>query len=535
MKKILAIDDQPINLITVKAIIDANLRDCEALTANTGAKGIEAAINQQPDTILLDIVMPGMDGFEVCKILKNDDRTKHIPIIMVSAIKIDKESRIKGLTVGADSFITKPIDPDELAVQINVMLRIKAAEDKLRGEKELLNQMVDERTSELQESKRNFREMSDILSIVVYEHDRDGKLTFINKQAAALLGYDEEELDLDFNILDAFVPEDRPRIKKNIKKLLEGKTVDNREYTALRKDGSTFPILIYSNLISKDDEVTGIRGIVIDITEQKEIEEKLRNYAKELEERNEELDAFSHTVAHDLKNPLGTLMGFAEILYDGMGHLSDLEIKNYLTAIIKGGEKAQQIINSLLLFASLRKSEIQTEPLNMGKIFEEATKHFPQVLQNSKSDISVPDTWPDCLGYEPWVEEVWVNYLSNAIKYGGEPVHFEVGAEIVETEENKKRMARFWVRDFGPGISPENQKLLFKSFERLSQVKTQGYGLGLSIVRRIVEKLGGNVGVESTLGEGSLFYFMLPTPLSDKTNQGKLRNFVTSETTHASS
>ena len=186
-------------------------------------------------------------------------------------------------------------------------------------------------------------------------------------------------------------------------------------------------------------------------------------------------------------------------------------MKNYVSIIIKSGEKAQQIINSLLLFASLRKSEINTEPLNMGTIFEESIKHFPLLIEKGKAHIKTPETWPGCFGYAPWVEEVWVNYLSNAIKYGGEPPSFEVGAEVINHEKNQQKMARFWLRDYGPGITPENQKLLFSSFERLGQVNTKGSGLGLSIVRRIVEKLGGTVGLESKPGEGSLFYFTLPT------------------------
>lgn len=505
MKKILTIDDQPINLITAKAIINSGLLNCESLSAKSGKEGIESAIRNQPDTILLDIVMPEMDGFETCKILKSDERTKHIPVIMVSAIKIDKESRIKGLTAGADSFISKPIDPDELVVQINVMLRIKEAEDKLRAE----NQLVHQRTDELQESKEGYREMSEILSVIAYEHNLDGKLTFINTPATTLLGYSQQELENGFDIYKLFVPEDRERLGKNIKKLLNKEKVSDNEYTALRKDGNTFPILIYSSLIRKNDKIRGIRGLVVDITRQKNTEAKLIKYARQLEERNEELDAFSHTVAHDLKSPLGTIEGFASLLDEDFSQLSQEEIKNYLSVIIKSSAKAQQIITSLLLFASVRKSEIKTAPLDMGKIFEEALKHFPEVIDNHDVRVSVPDRWPHCLGYAPWVEEVWVNYLSNAIKYGGEPTHFEVGAETI-TSNGKKKMNRFWVRDFGPGITLENQKRLFNTFERLGQVKKDGYGLGLSIVRHIVEKLGGTVGLESTPGEGSLFYFTLP-------------------------
>jgi signal transduction histidine kinase len=110
------------------------------------------------------------------------------------------------------------------------------------------------------------------------------------------------------------------------------------------------------------------------------------------------------------------------------------------------------------------------------------------------------------LGYAPWIEEVWVNYLSNAIKYGGRPPRVELGAET-----QPGGLVRFWVRDNGPGIAPEAQVRLFVPFTRLDQVRAKGHGLGLSIVRRIVEKLGGQVGVISTPGQGSVFSFTLPT------------------------
>jgi len=109
------------------------------------------------------------------------------------------------------------------------------------------------------------------------------------------------------------------------------------------------------------------------------------------------------------------------------------------------------------------------------------------------------------VGYEQWVEEVWVNYVSNAIKYGGQPPRVELGAET-----QPHGLVRFWVRDNGPGISPEEQARLFTPFTRLDQACVKGHGLGLSIARRIVERLGGQVAVESAVGPGSVFSFTLP-------------------------
>ena len=127
------------------------------------------------------------------------------------------------------------------------------------------------------------------------------------------------------------------------------------------------------------------------------------------------------------------------------------------------------------------------------------------MIEEHQTEIILPGTWPVALGYDPWVEEVWVNYLSNAIKYGGQPPHVELGATA-----QADGMVRFWVRDNGSGLTPEEQARLFTPFTRLDQVRAKGHGLGLSIVWRIVEKLGGQVGVESEIGRGSVFTFTLP-------------------------
>jgi len=157
MKKILVIDDQKDNLISITALLKNFLPECKILTAQSGPEGIEMAHRGEPDTILLDIIMPKMDGYEVCKKLKKDELTKHIPVVLITEIKTDPESRIKGLEIGADAFLSKPIDPAELSAQIKVMLRIKYAEDKLYSEKVDLENLVVARTKDLYETNKKLR------------------------------------------------------------------------------------------------------------------------------------------------------------------------------------------------------------------------------------------------------------------------------------------------------------------------------------------------------------------------------------------
>jgi len=194
MKKILAIDDQKDNLTTIKAILRNNITDCKVLTAISGKEGIEIARKEQPDTILLDIIMPEMDGYEVCNKLKEDVLTTHIPVVMLTAIKTDTKSRVKGLEAGADAFISKPYEPAELVAQIKVMLRIKQAEDDLRAEKEFLDKKVNERTKELIESDRLLKSIFDDPKTFIGILELDGSLIMANKAALKFINSSNSEL-----------------------------------------------------------------------------------------------------------------------------------------------------------------------------------------------------------------------------------------------------------------------------------------------------------------------------------------------------
>ncbi|MBL7062809.1 MAG: hybrid sensor histidine kinase/response regulator [Anaerolineae bacterium] len=275
--------------------------------------------------------------------------------------------------------------------------------------------------------------------------------------------------------------------------------------------------------VSSNPLVRAIRYAI----ERKRAEETLRQYASELEARNEELDTFAHTVAHGLKNRIGIVTGFAETLeMEDYTALEDEELHRYLHTIAQNARKMSSIIDGLLLLAEARKVEVKMRPLDMARIVTEAQQRLTDMIEDQHAEIILPDTWPAVLGYDPWVEEVWVNYFSNAIKYGGQPPRVELGFDEPvnrrisadslphrpadgSTELAEVSMVRFWVRDNGPGIPAEDQARLFAPFTQLDGVHAEGHGLGLSIVRHIVEKLGGQVGVESQVGRGSAFTFTL--------------------------
>ena len=165
-----------------------------------------------------------------------------------------------------------------------------------------------------------------------------------------------------------------------------------------------------------------------------------------------------------------------------------------------------RIIDGLLLLSSVQMQDhVPVERLDMALIVAEVRTRLQKMLEEYQGEIVLPDGWPVSSGNAAWIEEVWVNYISNALKYGGDPPCVELGAD-----EPSGGQVRFWVRDNGQGLPPDDRTRVFQPFERLEPRRAEGHGLGLSIVRRIVEKLGGEVGVETRPGQGSTFFFTLP-------------------------
>ncbi|MBL4560755.1 MAG: response regulator [Labilibaculum sp.] len=284
MRKILAIDDNFDNLIVYRAILKRHYPTCTIITCQSGSEGIETAIQEQPDTILLDIIMPGMDGFETCEKLKEEAKTKHIPIILITAMHGDKKSRIKGLEIGADAFLSKPIEEEELIAQLNVMLRIKDAEDKLREENKELSADIENKINELEESKRKMETLLDNLPGFVYNrtNDRDWKMEYISEGCKEITGYSSnnfiKQKKINFNQI--ILPEYRDFLWNKWQEVLGRKGVFVEEYPIRNKNGEIRWIWEHGCGVFDGDHLISLEGFITDITKQKNAE-NLRKVSEE--------------------------------------------------------------------------------------------------------------------------------------------------------------------------------------------------------------------------------------------------------------
>jgi PAS domain S-box-containing protein len=389
-------------------------------------------------------------------------------------------------------------------------------------------------SSDLAASEEKYRSLVANVNVGVFRATFSGRLLHANRAAFQMLGYVKPEESVEFRLRGLFA-DDRDR-ERMVEELLKHGSITNHELRLVKRDRTTVWVaLTITGQRGPDGRLEVLDGVVEDISTRKEAEEVLRQAHEELERRvaertadlearNAELDAFAHTVAHDLKNPAAILAGYAELLQEDHATLPPVVTRKAFQTLSWNARKIITIVDEILLLASVRAvDEVDIQPLEMGAIVTEALGRLNYLIDEVGGEIVLPPHWPEALGYPPWIEEVWMNYISNALTYGGQPPRVELGADPPHWQPihptGMQRMIRFWVRDNGPGLSRQQQGNLFTPFERLHQLRIKGHGLGLSIVQRIVQRLGGEVGVESPAhapgahrdaNPGCTFFFTLP-------------------------
>ncbi len=485
-----------------------------------------------PDLLLLDLNLPRVDGLTLLRRLRADERFALLPVIILT-VEADTATRLAVLEAGANDYILKPIQTVELLARVKALMGWKLAE---RIEQRRMEQLIEAgrillSTLNLDSVLERVMEIAmielDVEDTAIWLRDSDGKLTCqaaFGRAARLLVGtrmepgkgvagwvlkQKQSALVTDAQTDARFNPDIDRRIGFHTRDLVTVPLLVRGTGTGVlqavnKKEGSFSPVdLAWMEVLAPLAAAAIASARLFQELQQRTVQ--LQQRTAQLQAHNEELDAFAHTVAHDLKTPVTSIYGYATMLEETYTEMSGDDLYESVHRIARGAGKLTRIIDELLLLAGVRKQDVRMQPLDMGAIVAEAVQRLAGMIEEHQAEIVRPDAWPVALGYGPWIEEVWTNYISNGIKYGGRPPRVELGATV-----QPDGWVRFWVRDNGPGLTEEAQAQLFVPFTKLDQVRVEGHGLGLSIVQRILEKLGGQVAVGSEIGRGSVFSFFLP-------------------------
>lgn len=516
--KILAVDDAQENLELVSLLVEEFFPEATFLAVREGAKGLRAAQEQLPDLILLDAIMPGMDGFEVCRQLKADPATQPIPVLMVSGVMVESGDRVSGLEVGADGYICKPYEVAELVAQIKALLRLKRGEEQLRRHKEQLEYELEARAGDLRNSEAKLRSLFEHSPDAIVVEDMDGYILDVNPAAGALYRRTQEDL-VGRHFLE-LVPKHAAAEAEKRKLQLLVETGASVESSGLTKDGESIPIEIRASRIRLENADAMLLHLR-DISERKTAEAREQELQGQLvrAQRMESLGILAGGVAHDLNNILGPLVAYPELLLERLPPESLL--RQDVEQIGVSAMRAVAIIQDLLALA--RRGTYQTVPLDLNDVVAEYEHSAGfQEQRDLHTSINVvtrlePEL-PLVNGSAPHLMQVVMNLVLNAFE--AMPHHGRL--TIATTHEHVPPLngayekipggnyAVLRVADKGFGITAEDLEHIFEPFYTKKKMGRSGSGLGLPVVYGVVKDLNGYIDVKTAVGRGSEFIIYFP-------------------------
>lgn len=537
MTKILAIDDNKDNLISLKALIMDAFPDSAVLMALDGPKGVALAIENDPDVILLDIVMPGMDGFEVCRQLKQEERVCDIPVVFLTAIKGDKDNRIRALEVGADAFLAKPIDETELTAQIKAMIKIKAANKLKHDEQQRLKKLVEERTHNLElsriatlnllkelkeenevrkntekalrESEERFIHLFERAPLGYQSLDEEGRFIEVNEAWLSTLGYNRNEVI--GNWFGQFLTPKHVQTFRESFPFFKTQGKIHAEFEMIHKNGQFRYIAFEGNIGHKEDgSFDKIHCILQDITERKQAEVELIVAKERAEESDRLKSAFLANMSHEIRTPLNSIIGFADLLLDPF--YKSNQHAEFAQLIKNNGNNLLSIINDILDLSKIETGHVSVikQLFSVNQLIREIHQEYS--FKAGEKGIELKIDYFD-LKEEVFIEsdeiklrQVLINCLGNAFKFT------EKGFICIGLQ-SKGKFVELYVKDTGIGIPAEFHEKVFERFRQVEKSNSRKYGgngLGLSISKSLIELLGGTIWMESEVGKGSTFYIQIP-------------------------
>ncbi|SMC66110.1 ATP-binding response regulator [Moheibacter sediminis] len=486
---ILIVDDKAENIYSLKALLES--KNFKVDTALSGEEALVKVLKNNYALIILDVQMPGMDGFEVAETLSGHSKTKDIPIIFLSANSTDKNFITKGYESGGIDYITKPADPDILLLKVRTFYR-------LFEQTQSLNEAQDMLTSEIESRKRAQEELNkqvdflhtilESLPQIAFTADENANITFVNNKwfnyASSSTGFLEVHTD-DQKKIQSFLDQSNT-LTQSVEAEVRIKEITTEEfrYHLLR----IIPI-------KEGDLIKNWVGTFTDIEDQKRIEGKK--------------DEFLSIASHELKTPLTGLKAYIQLLERTFSTPNVATIPTYIERAKDEVIKLENLISDLLDISKIENGKLKINKVEID--LEKTVNNAIETINHTKiSEIKIErlgDKYEDkVLADAVRIEQVLINFLTNAIKYSPNTEKVLVKTTI------KDNNAHIAVQDFGIGIPPDKQKHIFSKFYRVeeSSVKFQGLGLGLYICAEIINQHNGTYGLESEQGKGTTIYFTIP-------------------------
>lgn len=519
--KILLADDDPFLRSTMKQVLSSE-DPYIFYEAENGQEAIQIATHKMPDLIIMDWIMPEMDGIAAIKKIASYKETKQIPIILCSAREVDLKECKAFLEAGAVDFIQKPVKFAELFSRVRAMLNLSQSIKTIKEQKSdleiyqnHLQELVDMKTRELKNANAKLTAYQSALntSAAIVYTDRNGTITSVNDTFCKISQYKAEEIiGKNPRVMKSDV-HPREFFEDLWKTILSGR-VWKGEICNAAKDGSTYWLdTTIIPFVDEKGEPFQFLAIRFDNTVQKKAREGINQALIKEIELNKLKTAFISTASHEFKNPLATIQSCAEIIALLAKKQLDAEtsgnFQKYIDRIIYGVEKINTLLNDILLLGRADSGRIQFNPIKTNlapliqKIMENDFSQYERVKDidlEEEGDIRMISVDPVLFGH------IISNLLSNALKYSQDKKAPEIKIEYQETE------VKIHITDFGIGILKSEQEQIFSSFFRGSNTKKiVGTGLGLVIARQMVELHSGTISFESLPGEKTTFTVSFPS------------------------
>ncbi len=512
---ILLVDDRADKLLALQAVL-ADLSQ-NVVVARSGKEALRLLLQMEFAVILLDVSMPGMDGFETAALIRQRPATEHTPIIFVTSMNQSENHIARGYQLGAVDYILTPIVPQVLRSKVAVFVELYRRTEQIKRQGERLLQLeeaaftrrLNEAVDRLEaETKRNrfFTLAPDLLGIGTF----DGELLQVNSAWEKVLGHTGDELK-NCHAIEFVHADDRASVLEKAGALIHGSSVDYFEVRVRHKNGS-YRWIGWTAAAFHAEKLVYIFGR--DVTQRKTNEQKIESLNAQLKQRvqeltdiNGELEAFSYSISHDLRAPLRSMQGFADALLEEQGDRLDDIGREYARRVVNSAKYMDALLNDLLDYSKLSRAELERAPVDLRREVAELITQLDSDIKRKNAKVELELTSATVSAHPATLRQILSNLLCNALKF----VHPERRPVVHIRSEPNGHAIRIWVEDNGIGIASEHCDRIFRLFERLHTSEAYpGTGIGLALVRKGAERMGGSVGVESAPDRGSRFWVELP-------------------------